>query len=88
MTDQPNTLTPDQVNAIVRDMDDPRYPAQIGVFCDDCNLTFKGDFIVTDAMDAEARHGVARAHLRGEGWSCTADGDLCPKCAALRTAGA
>src|SRR5690606_31659418 len=29
MQNQPNALTPDQVNAIVRDMDDPRYPSQI-----------------------------------------------------------
>lgn len=83
MTDQPTTspLTPDIVNAIVRDMDDPRYPAQIGVFCDRCGTTVEHDYLVSDDMDQQERFEVARAHLREhEDWSCTADGDFCPAC--------
>lgn len=57
-----------------------KYPAAIGIYCDDCRRTFEGDFIVSDDMDQEQRFEAARAHLRGEGWSCTAAGDFCPAC--------
>lgn len=57
-----------------------KYPAAIGIYCDDCGRTFEGDFIVSDDMDQEQRFEAARAHLRGEGWSCTAAGDFCPAC--------
>lgn len=81
MTDQPNTLTPDQVNAIVRDMDDPRYPSQITVFCDHCGTEFTGEFMVSEEMTSTERLAVARRHLvQNEGWEHTDDGDdFCPE---------
>lgn len=80
MTDQPNTLTPDEVNAIVRDMDDPRYPTQITVFCDHCGHERTGDYMVREGMTSRERLAVARTHLvQNEGWEHTADGDdFCP----------
>jgi hypothetical protein len=76
MPDQPNTLSPDEVNAIVRDMDDPRYPTQITVFCDHCGTEFTGDYMVREGMTSIERLAVARAYLVAEkGWEHTADGD-------------
>lgn len=69
MTDQPNTLAPDEVNAIVRDMDDPRYPSQITVFCDHCGATNTGEYMVSTEMTSRERLAVARQHLvQNEGW--------------------
>ena len=83
MTDQPNTLSPDTVNAIVRDMDDPRYPSQITVYCDrwGCETERTGDYMVSEAMTSEERLAVARKHLvDNEGWGHTTDGDdFCPE---------
>lgn len=80
MPDQPNTLTPDVVNAIVRDMDDPRYPSQITVFCDHCGATNTGEYMVSTEMTSRERLAVARQHLvQNEGWEHTDDGDdFCP----------
>lgn len=84
MNDQPNTLTADVVNAIVRDMDDPRYPSQITVFCDHCGVENTGDYMVSEDMTRDERLAVARKHLvANEGWEHTADGDdFCPEHAA------
>jgi hypothetical protein len=81
MTDQPNTLTPDEVNAIVRDMDDPRYPTRITVFCDHCGTKNTGEYMVREGMTSRERLDVARTHLvNNEGWEHTGDGDdFCPK---------
>jgi hypothetical protein len=84
MPDQPTAspLTPEIVNAIVRDPDDPRYPVQVGVFCDRCGTTVKRDYLVSDDTDRQERFEVARGYLREhEGWSCTEAGDFCPECA-------
>lgn len=80
MTDQPNTLTPDVVNAIVRDMNDPRYPSKITVFCDHCGATNTGEYMVSAEMTPSERLAVARKHLvNNEGWEHTEDGDdFCP----------
>lgn len=90
MTDQPNTLSPDTVNAIVRDMDDPRYPTQITVYCDryGCPTERTGEYMVSTEMDAEERLAVARKHLvDNEGWAHTEDGDdFCPEHAAVPAA--
>lgn len=79
MTDQP---TPDVVNAIVRDMEDPRYPSRITVYCDryGCDTRFTGEFMVSTTMTSEERLGVARQHLvDNEGWEHTGEGDdFCP----------
>jgi hypothetical protein len=78
MTNTP--LTPDEVNAIVRNMDDPRYPTQITVFCDHCGIENTGDYMVREGMTSRERLDVARQHLvQNEGWEHTADGDdFCP----------
>lgn len=78
--DEPAPLTPDVVNAIVRDMDDPRYPSQITVFCDHCGIEDTGDYMVHDGMTRSERLTVARAHLvESKGWEHTDDGDdFCP----------
>ena len=80
MTDQPNTLSPDEVNAIVRNMDDPRYPTQITVFCDHCGTTNTGEYMVREGMSSEDRLAVARTHLvNNEGWEHNEYGDdFCP----------
>lgn len=90
MTDQPNTLDPDTVTAIVRDMDDPRYPTQITVYCDryGCETEHTGEYMVSTEMTSEERLAVARQHLvQNEGWQNTADGDdFCPTHAGQATA--
>lgn len=80
MTDQPNTLSPDEVNAIVRNMDDPRYPTQITVFCDHCGTTSTGEYMVREGMTSTERLAVARTHLvNNEGWEHNDVGDdFCP----------
>lgn len=76
----PGTMPPDMVNAIVRDMDDPRYPSKITVFCDHCGLKNTGQYMVSEDMTGEERLAVARQHLaQNEGWEHTDDGDdFCP----------
>lgn len=80
MNDQPNTLTPDVVNAIVRDMDDPRYPSRITVFCDHCGTEFTGEFMVREGMTSTERLAVARKYLvNNKGWEHNEYGDdFCP----------
>ena len=82
MTDQttPGTLDPNTVNAIVRDMNDPRYPTQITVFCDHCGVEDTGEYLVHEGMTREERLAVARRHLvEVKGWEHTAEGDdFCP----------
>ncbi|MEE1838150.1 hypothetical protein [Streptomyces sp. SP17KL33] len=78
-------LTPDVVNAIVRDMDDPRYPSLITVYCDTCGLTFSGEYLVSAEQTSDERLEVARAHMRTQGWQCDALGDYCPKHASKDT---
>lgn len=57
-----------------------RYPTLLGVFCDTCDIEFRGDFIVTDTMTKAERLNVVRAHVRSLGWQCDAAGDFCPEC--------
>jgi hypothetical protein len=57
-----------------------KYPCALGVFCDTCGTTLRGDFIVTDTMTKPERLEVVREHVRGLGWSCTEAGDYCPTC--------
>lgn len=83
MTDQsasPEPLSPDVVNAIVRDMGDPRYPSQITVFCDHCGVERTGDYMVSAEMSSTERLAVARKHLvANEGWEHNEYGDdFCP----------
>ncbi|THA56135.1 hypothetical protein [Streptomyces sp. A1136] len=67
------------------DSDQPtgqRYPARIGVFCDQCGTTVEHDYIVSDDMGKAERYEVARNHLtENEGWVCTPWRDLCQSCA-------
>lgn len=79
MTNRP--LPPDVVNAIVRDMDDPRYLSRITVFCDHCGVENTGDYMVSEDMTSTERLAVARQHLvQNEGWEHAADGDdFCPE---------
>ena len=76
----PGTMPPDMVNAIVRDMDDPRFPTQITVFCDHCGTERTADYMVHEDMTKAERLAVARKHLvEHEGWESTDDGDdFCP----------
>ena len=76
----PGTMPPDMVNAIVRDMDDPRFPTQITVFCDHCGVERTADYMVHEDMTKTERLAVARKHLvEHEGWEHTDDGDdFCP----------
>lgn len=81
MTDTtPQPLTPDIVNAIVRDPDGLDYPSRITVFCDHCGVENTGEYMVSAAMTPTERLAVARTHLvNNEGWEHTGDGDdFCP----------
>lgn len=81
MTDQPGTLAPDEVTAIVRDMDDPRFPTRITVFCDHCGLEDTGEYMVSAEMTRRERLAVARNHLvESKGWQHDAEygDDFCP----------
>jgi hypothetical protein len=82
MSDQttPQPLTPEIVNAIVRDPNDPRYPSRITVFCDHCGTEQTGEYLVCEDMTSTERLAVARKHLvDNEGWEHTDDGDdFCP----------
>jgi hypothetical protein len=73
-------LTPEVVNAIVRDPNCPLYPSQIGVFCDRCGTEVLADYMVSSEQTKSERLEVAREHLRGRGWRCDEDGDICPAC--------
>ncbi|MFB7917066.1 hypothetical protein [Streptomyces sp. NPDC056061] len=75
----------DYVVANLPDEDDAptgqKFPCGLGVFCDTCGATFKGDFIVSDTMTKVERLAVIRDHVRTElGWQCDDAGDFCPKC--------
>lgn len=79
-----HAITPEEVLAILRDPDtgpDAPYPCSIGVNCDECWTVVRGDFIVTDRMEKPDRLELARSFLRGQGWTCTEEHDLCPSCA-------
>jgi hypothetical protein len=80
------SLAPDIVTTIVRDMDDPRYPTRITVYCDrlGCGVENTGEYMVREGMTSTERLAVARTHLvQNEGWQHTADGDdFCPAHAA------
>lgn len=80
-TDQPASLTPEIVSAILRDPDSPFFPTQITVFCDHCGRERTGDYMVRDDMTSEQRLAVARKHLvDNEGWEHSQDGDdFCPE---------
>ncbi|HZF92038.1 hypothetical protein [Streptomyces sp.] len=82
--DEPQTLTPEIVNAIVRDPDSPYYPTQITVFCDHCGAEETADYMVHEGMTSTQRLAVARQHLvKSKGWEHTEDGDdFCPTHAA------
>ncbi|MFF7335376.1 hypothetical protein [Streptomyces sp. NPDC008150] len=82
----PQPLTPDEVNAIVRDMDDPRYPSRITVFCDRCGVENTGEYMVREGMTSRERLAVARNHLvNNEGWEHDEFGsDFCPAHAGSR----
>lgn len=57
------------------------FPVCIVVFCDECGVEARRDYLVHDLMTREQRLGVARHHMnRNEGWSCTPDGDFCQDC--------
>lgn len=76
---EPGTIPAEAVNAIVRDMDDPRYPSRIGVYCDRCGVTHTGEYMVSTEMSSNERLAVARKHLsEAEGWQCDDTGDFCP----------
>ena len=73
-------LTPEIVNAIVRDPDSPYYPTRITVFCDHCCVKDTGEYMVHDDMTSRERLAVARKHLvENKGWEHASDGnDFCP----------
>lgn len=57
------------------------YPCGIGVYCDECGIEVRGDYLVTDDMTSEQRLACARTDLSTRlGWSCTDAGDFCPAC--------
>lgn len=73
-------------DATQRDPDDARYPCQIAVYCDVCEVEETSYYLVHVGDDRETRLGYARAHLRKQGWRCDGTGDFCPPHAAPRPA--
>lgn len=56
------------------------YPCRLGVFCDHCEDTFEGDFIVSIHMSKTERLAVVRSHVvKTMGWRCDKQGDFCSK---------
>lgn len=80
----PRTADPDTVTQILTDPDSDLYPAAISVYCDRCGATATNQFLVSDQDSSAERFEIARDHLRGKGWSCTADGDFCCNCLAIK----
>lgn len=74
------SLPDEVVNAIVRDPNDPRYPAAITVYCDRCHVERQSSYIVHDKLARAERLAIARAHMRTLGWVCDTTGDHCPDC--------
>lgn len=58
------------------------YPHWIGIFCDICEETNEGDYLVSDDWTQEQRFACARRHLNTIGWRCDESGDFCPEHAA------
>lgn len=57
------------------------YPCRLGVFCDCCEDTFEGDFIVSINMSRIERLDVVRNHVvKTLGWRCDQRGDYCADC--------
>jgi hypothetical protein len=62
------------------------YPAQIGIFCDECGEDHLADYLVAANSTREERFEIARNHLRAnEGWTCDKNGDRCPRCVPEQT---
>ncbi|MBN9739539.1 hypothetical protein DMP23_00195 [Amycolatopsis sp. A1MSW2902] len=82
-------MNPDEISAIVRDPNDPRYPCRLGVFCDRCGTEWVGDFLVSDEVSSPERLKIVRDHVSGKlGWVCEQSGDFCPACNQRRRADA
>lgn len=66
---------PNVINAIVRDMDDPRYPALLGVSCDgddsdgDCGAVAEADFVVHEDDSKPTRLGYVLDYAARNGWT-------------------
>jgi len=67
---------PNAINAIVRDMNDPRHPALLGVTCDasidfdtDCGTRLEADFLVHEDDPREVRLGYILDHAADHGWA-------------------
>lgn len=57
------------------------YPRLLGVFCDKCDTTFEGDFLVAEDWTKAQRLDCVRTHVREKlGWACDDRGDFCPAC--------
>lgn len=83
MNDQPDTASPQNVgpDASSNAFSEEKYPAAIGVFCDDCGTEQVNQFVVSDQVTRAQRFEIARRFLReNAGWSCTEAGDFCPAC--------
>jgi len=82
MTDP--TANDASINDVVRaaSMDEGElYPCRLGVFCDRCEDTFEGDFIVSIQMTPTERLAVVRRHVVERlGWHCDQRGDFCTDC--------
>lgn len=57
------------------------YPSLLCVFCDKCDATFEGDFLVAEDWTKPERLECVRTHVREKlGWVCDDRGDFCPNC--------
>lgn len=65
-------------------VDHEKYPAQLGVYCDNCRTEWVGDFVVSDSDTKAQRLELVRNHVRTElGWSVGPAGDFCPACCTI-----
>jgi hypothetical protein len=59
-------------------------PVRITVFCDTCGVEDTRDYLLRDDMPKIERLAAARRVLvERDGWQCTPEADLCPRCAAM-----
>lgn len=74
-------MNPNTVSAILRDPNATLMPCTLGVYCDNCEVTFEGPFMVDVNSTHEERLAVVRRHVvRFLNWNCGEHFDFCPTC--------
>lgn len=71
----PGPVVPDHIRSAIH----AGHVGQVVIFCDGCGIEEEGDYT---GETRDIRFAAARKHLMDdEGWTCSAELDLCPACA-------